>query len=349
MFIVIWRDRIGVKVITGIVLTVLLMGTLMLAFNVQQTESSEPPATEWTRTYGGADIEGAFCVVETSDGGYALAGYTISFGAGGMDFWLVKVDSSGSQEWDKAYGGTNDEQAVCVVETSDGGYALAGYTESFGAGSENSWLVKVDSFGNMEWNQTYGGIDYSYEPHSMTQTEDGGYAIAGHTWSIGTGDSDFWLVKVDSFGNMEWTRTYGGADIEGAVSVVETSDGGYALTGQTQPFLESSADSWLVKVDSFGNMEWNQTYGGTNTERAFCVVETSDGGYALAGQTTSFGARSADFWLVKVAGRPTHGDELGLLALGIGLAAATLVVAVATTIYIFIKRARTLKNSTISL
>ncbi len=180
------------KAITGIALTALLVGTLMLAFNIQQTESSEPPATEWTRIYRGADTEWAVSVVETSDGGYALAGHTTSFGAGGMDFWLVKVDS-------------------------------------------------------------------------------------------------------------------------------------------------------------FGNMEWNQTYGGTDTERAFSVVETCDGGYAIAGDRSPFGVGGGDFWLVKVAGRPTHGDELGLLALGIGLAVATLVIAVATTIYAFIKRARALKNSTISL
>jgi len=285
-------------------LSLLLIGMLILTFNIQQAESSEPPPTEWSRTYGGADVDWAHSVVETSDGGYALGGYTCSFGAG-RDAWLVKVDSSGNHQWNKTYGGDGYDWAYPVVETSDGGYALAGGTTSFGAGNEDAWLVKVDSSGNMQWNITYGGADVDWA-HSVVETSDGGYALAGGTYSFGTGNfADFWLVKTDSSGNTEWTRTYGGTDEDRARSVVETSDGGYALGGYTRSFGAGGYDFWLVKTDSSGNTEWTRTYGRGGDQYAFSVVETSDGGYALGGGTSSFGD-CWDFWLVKVDSSGNH-------------------------------------------
>jgi hypothetical protein len=307
------------------------------------------PPTEWNKTYGGANIDAAWSMIQTSDGGYALAGYTESFGAGGQDFWLVKTDSVGNMVWSQTYGGANNDEAFSVIQTSDGGYALAGYTESFGAGGQDFWLVKTDSFGNMVWNQTYGGAnndeawsviqtsdggyalagvitlpDWSYDfllikidsvgniiwgkiyggaygdwALSMIQTSDGGYALAGYTQSFGAGGQDFWLVKTDSVGNMVWSQTYGGANNDKAWSVIQTSDGGYALAGMTKSFGAGGQDFWLVKTDSVGNMVWNKTYGGASDDWAFSVIQTNDGGYALAGLTQSFGAGGQDSWLIK--------------------------------------------------
>jgi len=286
------------KAITGAVLTVLIIGMLTLAFNIQHAESSEPPAIEWTRTYSGY---GAFSVIQTSDGGYALAGYTWSFETNSWDFWLVKTDGDGTQQWNKTYGGANNEWAYSVVETGDGGYALAGFTRSFGAGDANFWLVKVDSSGNIEWNITYGGANDD-AARSVVETSDGGYVLTGKTESSGAGEPDFWLVKTDGYGNQQWNKTYGGANNDDAYSVVGTSDGGYALAGYTASFGAGGRDFWLVKVDSSGNMEWNKTYGGVNDEWAYSVVKTSDSGYALVGYTTSLGAGGSDFWLVKTDG-----------------------------------------------
>jgi len=199
--------------------------------------------------------------------------------------------------WSQTYGGTQLDRAKSLVVTSDGGYAIAGRTESFGEGDSDAWLVKTDASGNMMWNHTYGGTNFD-AAMSLVVTSDGGYAIAGQTYSFGAGDVDFWLVKTDSSGNMVWQEAYGGTGLDRAYAVVVASDGGYALAGYTNSFESEGYDFWLVKTDSSGNMEWSQTYGGTEYEYAFSLVATSDGGYAMAGETGSFGAEG-DFWLVK--------------------------------------------------
>ncbi|MGD0979599.1 MAG: hypothetical protein ABR962_10740 [Candidatus Bathyarchaeia archaeon] len=253
--------------------------------------------TQWSQTYGGVAQDGAYSVIQTSDGGYALAGFTDSYGAGSFDFWLVKTDSHGNMMWNQTYGGTGDDEAECVIQTSDGGYALAGYTNSFGAGSYDFWLVKTNSSGSMMWNQTYGGSGDD-EATCVIQTSTG-YALTGYTNSTGAGDDDFWLVTTDSSGTSQWSQTYGGAYDEIANALVQTSDGGYALGGLTGSYGAGDIDYWLVKTTSTGTMQWSQTYGGSDDDEAYSLVQTSDGGYALAGFTASYGAGSYDAFLVK--------------------------------------------------
>jgi hypothetical protein len=196
-------------------------------------------------------------------------------------------------EWNRTYGGPEYDLAYSLVETSDGGYAITGYTISFGAGSQDFWLVKTDSYGNMERNQTYGGPDQD-SANSLIETYDGGYAMAG---SSGSGlSANFWLVKTNNSGNIEWIQTYGGSDYDFAYSLVETADGGFAIVGYTGSFGAGNAIFWLVKTDGYGNMEWNQTYGIADYNRAYSLVQTSDGGFALAG---SSGSGFNDFWLIK--------------------------------------------------
>ena len=254
------------RILSGIVLALLAVSMLGSTFTVGTSKPertgvndktqkpnpysqtlSEPPPTEWTKTYGGASDDWAYALVQTSDGGYAVAGSTNSSGAGGYDFWLVKTDAGGNMQWNRNYGGTGVEIAYSVVQTSDGGYALAGITYSFTAGSWDFWLVKTDASGNMQWSKTYGGTGHDYA-YSLVQTGDGGYAIAGYTNSFGAGGYDFWLVKTDASGNMQWSKTYGGPGVEIAYSVVQTSDGGYALAGYTNSFGAGSYDFWFVKV-----------------------------------------------------------------------------------------------------
>ena len=185
------------KVSMGLILTLLLMGILTLGFYIQRADGEKPPATEWNKTYGGANSEVARSVIQTSDGGYLLAGQTQSFGAGGTDFWLVKTDSMGNMEWNKTYGGTKNDIAFSVVETSDGGYVLTGRTNSFGLGIADFWLIKVDSSGDHQWNKTYGGTGVD-AARCVVQTSDGGYILAGFTESFGAGGQDGWLIKVAS-------------------------------------------------------------------------------------------------------------------------------------------------------
>ncbi len=294
-------------------LTLLLMAILAPAPHTLGTEQAESSETEWTRTYGGANDDLASCVIQTSDDGYAIAGHTNSFGAGGYDFWLVKTNSSGDMEWNKTLGGIRDDYARAVIQTTDGGFAVAGETKS------DFWLVKTNSSGDIEWTQTYGGIKEDAAT-SLVQTSDGGYAIAGLTQSYGAGLSDFWLVKTDSAGDMQWDKTYGGTNYDSARSVVQTADGGYALAGHTEPHARIDVDFLLVKTDSEGNMEWNRTYGGVYNDYGRAVVQTDDGGYAVAGRTDSFGYSARpdwDAWLIKtdpegkIQWDKTYGRRLG--------------------------------------
>ena len=255
----------------------------------------------WNKTYGrtGPYRDGDYALVKTPDGGYAIAGYTRSYGMGGSDFWLIKTDEYGNMEWNRTYGGPADECAYSLVVTSDAGFALAGPIENV---SEHGavWLVKTDSYGNMEWNRTYVGLNADVEGSSspLVKTSDGGYALAGYTVSV-AGDTDFCLIKTDDLGNVEWNRTYGGSEDESAFSVVATSDGCYALAGETESFGAGSEDVWLVKTNASGYMEWNRTYGGIYEDIVHSVVEVSGGGYAIAGMTTSFSVAGDDVWLVK--------------------------------------------------
>jgi predicted secreted protein len=254
----------------------------------------------WSETYGGAESDTAAGeTVQASDGGYAILGDTSSFGAGGSDFWLIKTDADGVMQWNMTYGGAGTETSGDMCLTTDGGYAMSGYTTSIGAGGQDFWLVKVDAAGVMLWNMTYGGTGNEYAYH-VEQTLDGGYALLGQTSSFGAGSNDFWLVKTDASGNIEWNMTYGGTGSDIGIHVLQTGDGGYALVGSTSSFGAGSNDAWLIKTDAAGVMLWNKTYGGTGMEFGQCLEPTSDGGYAIACMTSSFGAGGLDFWMIKI-------------------------------------------------
>ena len=261
--------------------------------------ASSPPTAERSNTYGGLNDDEASCIIQTLDGGYAIVGTTASFGNGGKDFWLVKIDGSGKKQWDKTYGGTGYDEAKSIVQTMDGGYAIVGSTESYGAGFQDMWLVKTDSAGNKQWSKTYGGPASDFG-ESIRQTSDAGFILAGLTASYGAGGFDFWLIKVDSNGDKQWDKTLGGTSGDEAFSVIKTNDGGYAMVGVTASFGAGGWDGWIVKTDSSGNKQWSKTYGGSNQDWIFSIVQTSDEGYAMAGETRSFGSGGNDFWLIRV-------------------------------------------------
>jgi hypothetical protein len=248
---------------------------------------------DWNMKYGGEGDEGAASVLAMPDG-FAIAGSTNSFGAGSSDFYLVKTDLTGTLQWNKTYGGTGSDSATCIISTSDGGYAIAGETDSYGSGWSDFWLVKTDYKGKVQWSHTYGGTG-SDLVESVIETIDGGYALTGQTTSYGVG-TDFWLVKTDAAGNHQWNKTYGGTGYDGAKSIVQTSEEGYVLMGTTDSFGAGSSDFWLVQTDASGITQRSMTYGGTDSDEAHRAVATSDGGYALVGDTWSYGS---GMWLVK--------------------------------------------------
>ncbi len=255
----------------------------------------------WNQTYSIPGANSAGSVVQTSDGGYALAGGTTSSDGTEVDAWLAKTDDNGNMQWNKTYSEPGDNEMYVLVQTSDGGYVLSGYASSFGAGDKDFWLMKVDFSGNAQWNQTYGGSGHDIVT-SLVQTGDGGYALVGYSNSSGSGGDDFLLVKTDSSGKLLWNKTYGGSNVDTALSGIQTSDGGYALAGVTNSSGTEFVKAWLVKTDSSGNIQWNQTYGGSGENVASSVVQTADAGYAFTGYTNSSGAGGDDFWLVKTDG-----------------------------------------------
>jgi hypothetical protein len=261
---------------------------------------------QWTKTIGGPENEEGNFLIQTSDGGYVIAGATNSFGAGGKDVYVVKLDANGNLQWTKTIGGKNWDAGFSLIQTSDGGYAIAGATNSFGAGWEDVYVIKLDAHGNLQWTKTIGGKNWD-AGFSLIQTSDGGYAIAGYTESFGAGLSDVYVVKLDANGNLQWTKTIGGKIWERGRSLIQTSDGGYAIAGTLYPFEAEGWDVYVVKLDANGNLQWTKTIGGKDFEfeDGYSLIQTSDGGYAIAGYTSSFGARETDVYVVKL---DAHGN-----------------------------------------
>jgi hypothetical protein len=253
---------------------------------------------DWYNAYSsacGCSNEQAYSVQQTSDGGYIVAGWT-NLVNGAL---LIKTDTSGAVQWAKSYTIAYDNVAYSVQQTSDGGYIVAGWTNFWSGGNNfDAFLIKTNASGNVQWAKTYGGTNND-SAYSVQQTSDGGYILAGVTYSFGAGGGDAFLIKTNASGNVQWAKTYGGAGIDKFISVQQTSDGGYIAVGYTSSFGAGGYDVFLVKTDANGNIIWAKTYGGWNNDIASSVRQTSDGGYIVAGTTWSFGVGSGDVFLIK--------------------------------------------------
>jgi hypothetical protein len=237
--------------------------------------------------------------LQTKDSGYIVTGQSIGLEAGKRDFWVVKTDKDLNMSWSRTFGGTDFDEAESIAQTSDRGYIIAGTTASFGAGGPfDIYLLRIDESGNLLWSKTYGGTNVD-ECYSVKQTADGGYIIAGFTYSFGMGQNDFYLIKTNENGNLLWSKTFGGTGFESLYSLQLSADGGYILAGATNSFGSGGYDMYLCRADAYGNILWNKTFGGTNDEGGMSVYITSDGGYIILGSTNSFGAGNNDFYLVK--------------------------------------------------
>ena len=266
-------------------------------YDVYLVKTNASGDTLWTKVYGGTQDDAGNSVQQTSDGGYIIAGYTQSFGAGDHDVWLLKTNASGDTLWTRTYGGRLIDEGNSVQQTSDSGYVIAGHTGSFGAGYDDVYLIKTNAAGDTLWTRTFGGPVYDFG-NSVRQTSDGGYIMTGYTWAMAQSNYDVWLIKTNAAGDTLWTRTYGGMFNDRGNSVRQTLDGGYVIVGYSNSFADSN-DVYLIKTDSSGDTLWTRTYGGYKEEVGNSVQQTMDGGYIIAGGTWSFGAGADDAWLIK--------------------------------------------------
>jgi hypothetical protein len=285
----------------------------------------------WKSNYGGTSDETGNCIIQTQDGGYAVAGMTwskdgdIRNNHGKGDFWVLKLSASGKIEWQKTYGGSEDDEASSIVQMPDGGYLVTGYTYSndgdvtglHSGGFGDIWLIRIDPNGNLLWQKTYGGSrnDVAY---SIISTTDGNYMIGGISESSdgdatdNHGKADYWLIKINSVGKILWQKTYGGSKDEFLASVIETADKGFALNGYSfsndgdVSGNHGDADFWIVKVDNSGELQWEKALGGSDREKGMAIRQMPDGGFVAIGCARSINGDvtgihgDEDAWVVKL-------------------------------------------------
>lgn len=300
--------------------------------------SEQPADVSFVKTFGGANNESARSVLKTQDGGYVVFGYTQSIDGDVVstkstvqyDFWLLKFDASDNLDWQKTYGGSNDEKGYKIIQTQDGGFAVTGYSKSSDGdvmaneGFEDVWVLKLNTEGVVEW-KTNTGFLGSDKGFSIIQTSDGGYflgAILDVTASGGLGNSkigsrhaggDFWGIKLSNTGSLEWRKYFGGTNTEICYDVIEVADG-YLLIGSSDSLdvdiknNKGSYDFWIVKIDKNGTLVWEKSYGGKEIDESYQIIRTAEGNFLIVGETRSSDQDvssqkgGADIWVLKVDG-----------------------------------------------
>jgi hypothetical protein len=288
------------------------------------------PAIQWQKSLGGSGNDVPSFIQQTNDGGFIVAGQSnsndgdVSGNHGSADFWVVKLSSIGAIEWQKSLGGSGFDNATSIQQTDDGGYIVAGGSlsndgdVSSNYGESDFWLVKLSEVGTIEWQKSLGGsaIDGA---NSIQQTNDGGYIVAGSSNSNDLdvsgnhGLDDFWVVKLNNTGLIEWQKSFGGSATDIPLRIVQTNDGGYIVTGWTSSddgdvsgFHGGLNDCWVVKLNNLGTTEWQKSLGGSGADYASDIQQTNDGGYIVAGRSSSIDGDvtgnhgTNDYWIVKL-------------------------------------------------
>lgn len=301
---------------------------------------SQNPEILWQKTIGGNDIDLVNAFEATSDGGYIIGGYSKSDisgektenSRGGTDIWIVKIDDSGNIMWQKTYGGSGEDSMFSIKQTSDGGYIVDAASDSNISGdkTENSrggldyWILKLNSSGEIVWQKTYGGAQPEFYAY-VVQTTDGGYFVGGYSESDVSGDKtdptkgqrDFWVLKLDSSGEIVWQKSIGGSLLELLTAAFQTADGGFLVGGYSSSGISGDktennrgeTDNWIVKLDPSGNVTWDKTYGGNASDVPRDIIQTADGGYLvggysksnISGDKTENSRGDYDYWVLKLA------------------------------------------------
>jgi len=301
-------------------------------YDIWVAKLNDTGGLQWQRCLGGSGYDDAPTIEQTTDSGYIIAGYSASTNGdatgngnhGSYDYWIIKLSSTGTIQWQKAYGGSGEDDVNTVKQTADGGYIVAGSLESNDGevtgnhGMYDGWVVKLDDTGAIQWQKTLGGSDMDFI-YAATQTTDGGYIAGGFTKSTdgdvtnALGAYDYWVVKLSSAGAIQWQKSYGGTSDDEAYYIMQTSDGGYALTGSSTSIdgdvtgNHGSEDYWIVKLDDTGAIQWQKSLGGSGEEQSYYMTQTTDGGYAISGKSNSHDGDISvtyggdDYWVVKLS------------------------------------------------
>lgn len=275
------------------ILLLLIVATIPLTSLLAQS-----PSILWAQTFGGPNNDEVYDIIKTSDGGFAVCGMTESQGNGGRDAWVIKLDPQGKMEWEKTYGEKGDEVANAIIQTRDNGYAFVGYTTSKGKGKKDVFFVKTDSSGNKVWEGIYGGAKDDIG-NDIVQTYDGNYAFVSSTKSVGSGNFDFWVLKIDTKGNRIWKKTEGGKGADLGNSLAENPrDSSIAVSGTTFSYTTGQSDLWLIKLTKDGKRDWKKNYGNVNKEGIKHLLIKSTGEYIMSGSSQPKGERYEEFWVV---------------------------------------------------
>ena len=284
--------------------------------------------TEWRRDIGGEYSDRAYAADNTEDGGFVLAGSTTSYGGrDNEDFYLVNIDGEGDVEWENNFGGDHDEIAYDVIQTSDGGYLIGGSTVTFGHRGRDWWIVRADEEGEEIWSRYYGG-DQDEMISSVVETEEGNFVLGGSTASYGDPGFGFWSIEIDEEKIDEekeedpetgkegveleeeaivWETNVGGFLDDKVHDMVLTQDGGFAAAGETRSYTELGTNFWLIKLDSEGTEQWNESYGGEFEEVAYSLIQTREGNFMMTGYETTYGGVQEDIFVVET---DEEGEEL---------------------------------------
>jgi hypothetical protein len=277
------KTQDGGYVMTGYTLS---FGTMTM-HDVILTKIDSSGNLLWTKTLGGnGPFDIGKSVIQATDGGFVIVGATNSFSLGSVDVLIAKFDSSGNYLWTRTFGGSGDDQGSSIVQTEDGGYMVTGFTKSYSAGGDSDmFLAKCDDSGNLIWMKTLGGTKED-SGRQIIRTKDGAYMVLGVTKSFSAGgDNDVFLAKFDASGNLLWMKTFGGTNEDLSATILQAQDEGYVVAGWTNSFNLVNKEIFIAKFDSSGNFLWMRAIGMGTDDWGGYVVETNDGGYAIAGQT----------------------------------------------------------------
>jgi hypothetical protein len=315
-----------------------LFNILLGALAISTSSFSQVPTIQWQKSLGGTYQDQAFSIQQTLDSGYVVVGSTTSnnddvSGAHGMtDYWVVKLNNSGTIQWQECLGSSGFDIAYTAKSTRDGGCIVAGSASANSGnvignhGGDDFWLVKLHPSGSIEWQKSLGGSSND-DAYAVEQTSDNGYIIAGSTLSsngdvaANHGGWDYWVVKTDDTGAIQWQKSLGGSRDDRAYAIKQTNDGGYIVVGysfshdgqvyghrgNTIDSLGLTSDFWIVKLNDTGAIQWSESLGGSGDEIAYSVQQVLDGGYVIAGYSSSndsdvSGNRgNRDYWVVKLS------------------------------------------------